>query len=67
MTLHQLRKWIGDRAFFDLVRKWASGHRYGNVSTAQFVHLAEQVSHQDLTGFFNAWLYTGVKPGLTQK
>jgi aminopeptidase N len=62
MTLAALRARIGDPDFFALLRDWATQHRYGNATTAQFVRLAEHVSHQDLTGFFQTWLWDKTKP-----
>ncbi|MFL5999726.1 MAG: M1 family metallopeptidase [Streptomyces sp.] len=62
MTLHALRTSVGDRAFFLILRAWASGHRYGNGTTAQFQRLAERVSGKDLDSLFHTWLYTAGKP-----
>ena len=62
MTLQALREKIGDRAFFTVMRRWYAEHKYGNVSTPEFVALAQQVSRQDLGAFFKAWLYTPGKP-----
>jgi aminopeptidase N len=67
MTLHMLRRQLGDKAFFDLVKRWATEHRGGNVSTAQFIALAQQVAHKDLQKFFTQWLYAPVKPPITLK
>jgi aminopeptidase N len=62
MTLAALRHLIGDRDFFNLMEKWATQHRYGNATTSQFVALAEQVSGEDLTTFFDIWLWQKTKP-----
>jgi aminopeptidase N len=62
LTLQALREKIGDRAFFTVMRRWYAEHKYGNVSTPEFVALAQQVSRQDLGPFFTAWLYTSGKP-----
>ena len=62
MTLHALRRTIGDDAFFTLLKRWTAQHSAGNVSTAQFVALAEQVSGKQLDAFFQTWLYTPTKP-----
>jgi aminopeptidase N len=62
MTLQALREKIGDRAFFTVMRRWYAEHKYGNVSTPEFVALAQQVSRQNLGPFFKAWLYTPGKP-----
>jgi aminopeptidase N len=62
MTLQALREKIGDLAFFQLLRDWATQNRYGNVTTPQFIALAEQESGQDLTQFFKVWIYQAEKP-----
>jgi aminopeptidase N len=62
MTLQALREKIGDFAFFSLLRTWAAQNRYGTVTTPQFIALAEQISGQDLTQFFNVWIYQADKP-----
>ena len=40
----------------------AHDHRYGNVTTAQFIALAEQTSGMDLGHFFDVWLNQPQKP-----
>ena len=62
LTLHALRMRIGDDAFFDLVRTWIDTNLGGNVTTDEFIALAEEMSGQELDEFFDAWLYTGTKP-----
>jgi hypothetical protein len=62
MTLHALRREIGDRAFFGLLRAWVRAHRGGNVTTEDFIALAERRSRRDLGAFFDAWLFTPAKP-----
>ena len=62
MTLQALREKLGDGAFFEILRRWAAEHRYGNVSTPLFVALAEQVSGMQLDNFFDVWLYRPEKP-----
>ena len=62
MTLEALREKIGDLAFFQLLKDWATQNRYGSVTTPQFISLAEQVSGQDLTAFFDAWIFQDAKP-----
>ena len=44
------------------MRAWATQHRYGNVTTAQFIALAEQLSGTNLGQFFDVWLYQPDKP-----
>jgi aminopeptidase N len=62
MTLQALRVKVGDFAFFRILRDWATQHRYGNVTTPQFIALAEQDSRMDLGRFFDVWLYQPDKP-----
>jgi aminopeptidase N len=61
-ALQALRVKIGDEAFFTLLRRWATENAGGNVSTADLVALAEQVSGQQLDAFFTAWIYTPSRP-----
>nr|WP_225833809.1 M1 family metallopeptidase [Streptomyces sp. NK08204] len=62
MTLHELRRAVGDRTFFRILRAWAAQHRDGHATTAQFVRLAERESGQDLDELFQTWLYAQGKP-----
>ena len=62
MTLQALREKIGDGDFFRIMRDWAQQNRFGNVTTAQFIALAEQVSGIQLDHFFDVWLYQPEKP-----
>jgi aminopeptidase N len=62
MTLQALREKVGDMTFFQLLRAWAAQNRYGNVTTPQFIALAEQMSGMDLTHFFDVWIFQDAKP-----
>jgi aminopeptidase N len=62
MTLQALRHRVGDEAFWTTLRTWVADHAGGNGSTEEFAALAEQVSGQDLAGFFDAWLFTSARP-----
>ena len=62
MTLQALREKIGDPTFFRMLRDWAQRNRFGNVTTPQFIALAERESGQDLDRFFDVWLYQPGKP-----
>ncbi|MDN3024362.1 M1 family metallopeptidase [Streptomyces sp. S.PB5] len=62
MALHQLRKAVGDRVFFRILRAWATEHRDGHGTTAQLVRLAERESGKDLDGLFQTWVYQQGKP-----
>lgn len=64
MTLHVLRRTVGDEVFFRILRRWAADQRGGNANTAEFVALAERVSHRQLDTLFQDWLFTAAKPPL---
>ena len=65
MTLEALRERVGDNAFFQILRSWASSHAGSTGSTPQFIRLAERISGADLDSLFNEWLYTPAKPDLS--
>ena len=56
LTLHALRHELGDEPFFELLRSWATEHRHGTVTTADFAALVGERANRDLDGFFTAWL-----------
>ena len=62
MTLQALRRTVGNRVFSTILRTWADEHRYGTVTTPQFVDLAERLSGRQLDDLFQRWLYTPGKP-----
>ncbi|MEQ0565388.1 M1 family metallopeptidase [Amycolatopsis sp. NEAU-NG30] len=64
MTLQALRTKIGDRDFFRMLTLWPATHRYGTVSTQQFIQFVELLTHRDLGAFFHTWLYQPGKPQL---
>ena len=64
MTLHALRTEVGEDTFWQIVRRWAATYSGGNVTTEQFIALAEQVSGQQLDDLFDTWLFTAAKPDL---
>lgn len=62
MTLHALRQRIGDPVFFKLLKTWNAEHKYGYVTTEEFVALAEKLSGKQLDKLFEAWLFADRKP-----
>jgi aminopeptidase N len=63
MTVHALRKTIGDQAFFGLLKSWPAGHKDGNATTADFIAAAEKAAGgKDLKKFFQDWLYGTKQP-----
>jgi len=64
MTVHALRRTIGDPAFFALLKSWPAEHRDGNARTEDFIEAAERAGGKDLGDFFEAWLFGTQKPPL---
>lgn len=60
-VLHMLRLKMGNTAFFSFIRQILTTYAEGNINTAEFVALAEQVSGLDLDRFFQQWIYS---PGI---
>ncbi len=66
MTLQALRHRIGNDVVPDACcAPGSQQHSDGNGTVEQFEALAEQVSGQDLDGFFEAWLRSGTRPART--
>ena len=57
MTLHALRLLVGDDEFFTILRTYTDRFMYANVTTDDFISVAEEISDRDLDAFFDAWLY----------
>jgi len=64
LTLHAVRKKIGDESFFALLRSWVAEHRHGTVTTSQFRAHAQLFSREPLDGLFAAWLDKPALPAL---
>ena len=64
MTLHQLRRSLGDTAFFQLVKDWPKTEHNGNATTAAFIAFAQHYTKKDLRPLFRKWLYTSGRPSL---
>jgi aminopeptidase N len=62
VVLHALRRTIGDRQFFEVLRRWVADNNGMSRSTADFIHLAEVVSGKSLQSFFSTWLYASQVP-----
>ena len=64
MTLQALRDEVGDEDFWRIIRTWAAEHSGDNVTTPEFVALAERVAGRELDDLFATWLFTPGKPAL---
>ncbi len=62
LTLHVLRRRLGDDAFFALLRDWTDRHRHGTVVTDDFTGLAAGYAPEPLRELWDAWLYSTAVP-----
>ena len=56
LTLHALRRVVGDERFFDILRSWCDQKRHSTGTTAEFIALAEERSDVELQALFTQWL-----------
>lgn len=63
--LHMLRLKIGNDDYFDFIGDILATYPDSNLNTAEFIDLAEQASGQDLTQFFQQWIYSPGIPNAT--
>jgi aminopeptidase N len=56
LTVHAVRKAVGEERFFALLRSWVAEHQHGTVTTEEFRAHAQRYSRKPLDGLFTAWL-----------
>ncbi|MBI1276892.1 MAG: hypothetical protein GC179_02060 [Anaerolineaceae bacterium] len=66
LALQALRIKLGDDTFFKVLQTYASEYASKNVTTGDFIALAEKISQQDLKDFFKRWLYDQTMPPITE-
>jgi hypothetical protein len=64
MVLHMLRRMVGDEAFFAGVRGFFTEWRFRKAGTDDVRVAMEGASRQDLSRFFEAWIYGSAIPRL---
>lgn len=64
-VLHMLRLKLGNDVWFNFIRSILNNFSGGNINTVEFIDLAEQASGQDLTQFFQQWIYSPGIPNAT--
>lgn len=64
-VLHMLRRKLGDDTFWKGMRAYFAAYNGRNANTLDFKREMEKVSGQDLTSFFQQWLYTPGVPVLS--
>ena len=63
--LHMIRNRIGDRHFRQSLREYYNRFQYSNALSEDFEKVVEEVSGEDLSGFFQQWLYQVGHPVLS--
>ena len=56
LTLHALRRTVGDVTFFTIAKAWTTKYRYGTATTADFIALSSSIAGRDLGPLLHAWL-----------
>lgn len=56
VALHALRKSVGDRTFFAILKTWVAKYAGQSVTTEAFIDHASEIAGEDLTGLFLDWL-----------
>ncbi|OBK79337.1 M1 family metallopeptidase [Mycobacterium sp. 1164985.4] len=64
LTLHVLRRQLGDDSFFALLRDWTARYRHSTVVTDDFTGLASHYADESLRPLWDAWLYSADLPEL---
>jgi aminopeptidase N len=62
MTLQALRNKIGTHGLLQIMRTWATEHRYAHGDIEEFIALSNRVSGEHLRSFFHRWLFQRGKP-----
>ena len=62
LVAHTLRNYIGDSLFFAGMRFYLSSHSFANANSDDLRQDLESISGQNLSGFFDGWVYAGGFP-----
>ncbi|MFI6791362.1 M1 family metallopeptidase [Nonomuraea sp. NPDC050383] len=57
LTVHALRRTLGDGDFFAVLRAWTAARRYGNVSTRDFAEHVQRHTTRPVGPLLSAWLH----------
>ena len=64
LTLYALRERVGDDGFFAILTEFHSRFSGGTATTEDFVDVAEEISGENLSDLFEAWLFAAEVPDL---
>jgi aminopeptidase N len=60
VILHMLRRYVGDKSFFEGIKNYLTQFRHKNVETEDFRQVMSETSGKELEAWFAQWVY---KPG----
>ena len=66
LVFEALRLEVGHDTFLRILKTYAERYRYGIAGTDEFMALSEEISGQDLTAFFDQWLFGSRLPNLPE-
>ncbi|AXK45902.1 M1 family metallopeptidase [Brachybacterium saurashtrense] len=64
LTVHALRRRLGDEVFFPLIQSWLAAHAGGSVTTELFEEHVARESGEDCADLFAAWIHDEELPAL---
>ena len=64
LMVYALYSRIGNENFWNLIAEYYQRFSFSFATTADFINLAEEISAQDLSAFFDEWLNSGTVPDL---
>jgi aminopeptidase N len=64
LAVHAVRSALGDESFFRMLRRWATLHRNGVVTTSAFTAHVGRFANEPLDELFEAWVYGAALPPL---
>ena len=67
LTLHALRREVGDHRFFQILEQWVISQGGGTVTTRELIDLAEDIYNKDLDPLFAEWLSAGKPASLVDE
>lgn len=67
LSMHALRKTLGDEAFFATLAGVVEEHKYTSISVEQMVATANRLNGGRLTEFFDAWLHSTELPPMPDR
>ncbi|MEA1971864.1 MAG: M1 family metallopeptidase, partial [Candidatus Cloacimonadota bacterium] len=63
-VLHMLRAKVGNDFFWEIIQTYFQTYHNSNVVTAEFIEICEEISNQDLTQFFQQWIFESGIPSV---